>query len=108
MGFAEDIPAGVQGTSRASVLLGGDGRRPTAQLYMKTPHGMPEWGHRGVRTHTHTLVVELAPDRAPSITLFHDAEDPYQLVDVSREQPGEVRRLIDEELMPLLRHTNDP
>jgi arylsulfatase A-like enzyme len=108
MGLAEEIPDGVQGTSHAALLRGAGGPRPTAQLYLKTPLGQPDWGHRGVRTHTHTLVVELVPNRSPSVTLFHDAEDPHQLVDVAAEQPEVVDRLIEEELLPLLRRTGDP
>jgi arylsulfatase A-like enzyme len=108
MGLAADIPDGVQGTSHAALFRGSVGDRPTAQLYVKTPHGRPEWGHRGVRTHTHTLVAALSPDRAPSYTLFRDAEDPFQLVDVAEGRPDVVARLVEGELLPLLRRLEDP
>jgi len=108
MGFGEHIPAQIQGANHAAYLTSGEGDQPTSQLYMKTPVGQPEWGRRGVRTHTHTLVVELVPDEPARFTLFHDAEDPFQLVDAAEGQPGLVRRLMEEELLPLIRRLDDP
>ncbi|MGD2122637.1 MAG: sulfatase, partial [Gemmatimonadota bacterium] len=56
MGLAEELPPEVEGRSRASILLRGDGERPTSQLYLWVPYGEPALGRRGVRTHRHTLV----------------------------------------------------
>jgi arylsulfatase A-like enzyme len=108
MGFGEDVPAGVEGTSHARVLAEGDGARPTSQLYLKPTVGAPAWGRRGVRTHTHTLVVDLQPGEGPRYTLFHDAEDPYQMEDVAASRPDVVRELVSHELIPWLERTGDP
>jgi hypothetical protein len=61
-----------------------------------------------VRTHTHTLVVDLMPGEPPSFTLFHDAEDPFQMDDVADARPDVVNALIADELIPWLERTEDP
>jgi len=108
MGFGDDIPDGVQGTSHARLLLEGEGPRPSSQLFVKPPVGQPEWGKRGVRTRTHTLEVDLMPGESPKFRLFHDAEDVYQMEDVASDRPELVEALINEELIPWLERTDDP
>jgi arylsulfatase A-like enzyme len=108
MGLAGDIPQGVQGASHAQVIVEGEGVRPTSQLYLKPTVGQAAWGRRGVRTRTHTLVVDLLPGEGSVYTLFHDAEDPYQLEDIASAHPGLVRDLIARELIPWLERTEDP
>ncbi len=108
MGFAEDAPAAMQGSSHASLFLTGEGERPTSQLYMWVPPGQPEWGRRGVRTHRYTLMISKMPGE-PTETVLHDnLEDPYQLSNVAEGNPGLVERLMREELIPWLEKTGDP
>jgi arylsulfatase A-like enzyme len=108
MGLGDEIPRGVEGTSRASILLGGEGERPTSQLYIWVPPGQPEWGRRGVRTHRYTLMISEMPDE-PTETVLHDnLEDPYQLDNVAGDHPDIVQRLVEEELVPWLERTGDP
>ncbi|MBN1225055.1 MAG: sulfatase [Candidatus Aminicenantes bacterium] len=108
MGFKEDVPDEVEGASFAPLLRGGGYKRPTSQLYLRVPLGKPSWGRRGVRTHTHTLVISKMPD-SPKATMLHDnVNDPYQLVNSAEAQPDLVRRLVEEELNPWLDKTGDP
>ena len=108
MGFAEEIPESIEGTSRAVVFRGDDGERPTSQLYLWTPPGQPEWGRRGVRTHRYTLMISKMPGE-PTETVLHDnLEDPYQLENIAPESPDIVARLVREELSPWLERTGDP
>ncbi len=108
MGFAEDIPAEVEGASYASILLTGEGERPTSQLYLWVPPGEPAGGRRGVRTRRYTLMIEKTGDRVTETTLHDNKEDPYQLRNIADESPDVVERLIEEELTPWLEKTNDP
>ena len=108
MGLADRIPRGVEGVSHAGVFRGGEGPRPSSQLYMAVPYGQPGGGQRGVRTDRYTLVVGVGPD-GPTETVLHDnREDPYQLRNVAPDQPALVRSLIDGELRPWLEKTSDP
>ena len=83
MGEGDEIPGGVQGTSRASILLDGTGERPTSQFYIWIPYGAPALGRRGVRTHRYTLSIEKFEDGAETRLLFDNVEDPYQLVNLA-------------------------
>jgi len=108
MGFADDIPKAVEGMSRASLFLGGEGERPTSQLYIWVPPGEPSWGRRGVRTYRYTLMISKMPD-APIETVLHDnLEDPHQLENIAADHPDIVARLVEEELNPWLERTGDP
>jgi hypothetical protein len=108
MGLAEELPPEVEGRSRASILLRGDGERPTSQLYLWVPYGEPALGRRGVRTHRHTLVVEKTANGEPTYTLHDNVADPFQLENVAAENPGLVQDLRETELIPWLEKTGDP
>lgn len=108
MGWAKDIPADVEGTSFARLLLEGKGARPSSQLYLKIPYGLPSWGSRGVRTHRFTLVITRMPDRKEEIILFDRQEDPYELNNIAKKKPSLVLKLIENELIPWLEKTKDP
>lgn len=108
MGLKDHIPASVQGSSHASILQGGSGTRPTSQLYMWVPYGSPASGRRGVRTHTHTLVLSTDPEAGPRTILHDNLRDPFQLENVAPENSDVVQRLIEEELRPWLNRTGDP
>ena len=108
MGFAEDVPEDVEGTSHASIFRTGEGARPLSQLYLWVPPGEPDGGRRGVRTHRYTLMIEKLGDGTLATTLHDIDTDPYQIENVAEEQSDVVNRLIDEELIPWLEKTEDP
>ena len=108
MGFRGDIPGDVEGVSRAGLLLDGKGDRPTSQLYIWVPYGGAEWGRRGVRTHSHTLVLNRMPDEPDGLILHDNVEDPFQLRNIAAEEPALVSRLMADELVPWLKRTRDP
>jgi len=108
MGLQARIPAAVEGTSRASILLDGTGDRPTSQLYIWVPYGEPALGRRGVRTHRYTLSIEKTGDGAETHTLYDNVGDPFQLVNIAQEHPEVVEELVRTELTPWLQRTRDP
>jgi len=108
MALAGEIPQEVEGRSRASLLLDGDGPRPTSQLYIKIPYGEPALGHRGVRTHRYTLSVEKTADGKVSYILHDNVEDPFQLENIADERGELVKELMETELIPWLEKTRDP
>ncbi len=106
MDLDEDIPETVEGSNYADILLGGEGSRPTSQLYMKVDPQRPAEGMRGIRTGRYTLVVEKEGD-CQRIILHDNVEDPYQLRDIAKDRPELVSDLL-EALNHWLRRTNDP
>ncbi len=107
MGFAFDVPEGVQGVSHADLFTTGRGRRPTSQLYMWVPVGQPAWGRRGIRTERYTFVITKSP-KTPVRTVLHDnRNDPYQLENVAANRPEIVKQLTAE-LEQWLRRNGDP
>jgi arylsulfatase A-like enzyme len=108
MGMGVAVTPEVEGTSRATLLLKGEGERPTSQLYIWIPYGEPALGRRGVRTHRFTLSIQKWEDGTDTTTLYDNVEDPYQLEDVADMRPEVVRELVETELKPWLRRTGDP
>ncbi len=108
MGLSAEVPSDVEGVSHASLLLRGDGTRPPSQPYMWTPLGQPALGRRGVRTHTHTMVVSRAEGATPHYVLHDNVNDPYQLRNTASENPEIVQHLIESELNPWLEKNGDP
>jgi arylsulfatase A-like enzyme len=108
MGLEGDVPEEVEGSSRASLLLTGDGNRPTSQLYIWVPYGKPSLGRRGVRTHRHTLSMEKTAEGPTQIVLFDNSQDPFQLENIAQKEPEVVEELMRTELEPWLERTRDP
>jgi len=108
MGFQDQIPTQVQGRSHARLFTEGEGERPSSQLYLHIPYGFPASGRRGVRTHTHTLMISRMPDEAEYAVLHDNRKDPYQLKNIATENPSLVQELIRSELTPWLERTRDP
>ena len=107
MGFGEEVPHDVVGTSYARFLLGGDVARPASQLYLSMPYDEPAWGRRGVRTQRYTYVVKRMPVEPVERVLYDRLDDPYQLRNLVDERPEVVRRLTGE-LDAWLEMTDDP
>lgn len=108
LGCAAKIPERVEGESRASIVLSGQGVRPTSQLYIWVPYGKPARGRRGVRTHRYTLMVEKMEGQPVRKVLHDNRNDPYQLQNIAAEQPETVVKLIESELNGWLQKTGDP
>jgi arylsulfatase A-like enzyme len=108
MGCSDSIPENVEGVDYAGLFLTGEGQRPTSQLYFWTPYGQPEWGRRGVRTDQYTLMISKMPDMEIEHVLHDNINDPYQLKNFADENPDIVKFLVENELNPWLRKTNDP
>lgn len=109
MGFKADIPAKVEGTSRADIFLGKNGPRPTSQLYLKVlSPKTPELGKRGIRTHRYKLVITRMPNTPEKVVLYDLKNDPYELKNIASSKPEVVKQLIAKELNPRLEQTKDP
>jgi len=107
MGFGDEIPEEVEGVSHAQLLRGNDGPRPNSQLCMGIPPERPDTGWRGLRTHTHTLVIRRAPDQPDEVLLYDNVADPYQLKDIGEDNEPLVESL-SKELDDWLEKTDDP
>ena len=108
LGFGDAVPGQVEGTNLAGRLRSGEGETASSQLYLRVPYGQPPFGQRGVRTLTHTLVVDRQDGEPLTYTLFDNVNDPYQLRNVADEHPELVQTLIQSELLPWLERTRDP
>ena len=109
MGYAEDIPPEVEGTGYGSLFAGETGiGRPSSQLYTRIEVEAPAYGARGVRTHAHTLAIDLLPEKQPVIQLYDNIGDPCQLTDIAADSPLLVHDLIKGELAHQLGRARDP
>ena len=107
LGFGDAIPGQVEGVSLAHRVLTGAGETPSSQLYLKVPYGQPSFGQRGVRTLSHTLVIDRQDGDALKYTLFDNVSDPYQLNNIAGQSPQLVQNLVETELLPWLEKTRD-
>ena len=107
LGFGDAIPVQVEGVSLAHRVLTGAGETPSSQLYLKVPYGQPSFGQRGVRTLSHTLVIDRQDGDALKYTLFDNVSDPYQLNNIAGQSPQLVQNLVETELLPWLEKTRD-
>ncbi|MGJ3244302.1 MAG: sulfatase family protein [Opitutales bacterium] len=121
LGQADAMPDGMTGSDLSGALLDRPGaHRPDAQLYLWPVVARPELGARGVRTERHTLVLAQRertvrphvssppyPDADP-VLLFDRRADPWQQHNRAGEEPGRVRELIRDHLLPLLERAGDP
>lgn len=107
LGFKDAIPGRVEGISLAERILTGKGESPTSQLYLFVPYGQPSFGKRGVRTASHTLIIDRQDGEPLKYTLFDNINDPYQQNNIANNSPELVQKLIKEELIPWLEKTGD-
>jgi len=107
VGLGNLIPAFVQGTDHSSWIRKGTGETPESQLYIFVPVDEPEWGRRGIRNHTYTMIINKMPDMPEEIILHNNLEDPYQLINVAEDEKNMVEEL-KKELKAWLQKTNDP
>ena len=107
LGLRNKIPRNVMGKDYSDILLTGKGNRPSSQMYMWMPFNNPSLGRRGVRTNSHTLMINKLSDGSESTTLFDNINDPYQLNNIAGKDPEIVSYLILE-LQKWLTANNDP
>lgn len=107
MGFADDIPPSVEGTSYAQIFQGRSQPRPISQLCMGTSEQAPDCGWRSVRTHTHSLAICRTCGESEHVTLHDNQKDPFQLRDLAADDQERVADLTAE-LNRWLSRTNDP
>ena len=108
MGLRSEIPAAVDGTNYASLLVTGEGERPTSQMYINIPAEAQSKGRRGVRTDRYTLIIDRMPNQEERVLLYDRKTDPYQLENLADKQPELVKKLTRDELEPWLKRTRDP
>lgn len=106
MGFGEDIPVAVEGSSYAGIFLGKDMERPTSQLYIWVDPQKPSEGRRGIRTKCHTLMIA-RQDGEEHVVLHDNKQDPYQLRNIAPDNQELVASL-SKELDTWLQKTIDP
>ncbi len=110
MGLEGKIPSQVEGSNHSSLVLGGDGKRPTSAPYILMPPA-PRYGEttdeRGLRTLTHTFVVRRKKGKDDEYLLFDNRNDRYQLKNVAEDNRELVRELMAE-LQGWFEWTGDP
>lgn len=125
-GLKKSIPACMEGNDYSDFLLKGKGKKPTSQLYVHSDEGATlESGRRGVRTERYTLVLDKdekhALSQSPSaipfllfgkyqvfLTLHDHISDKFEMKNIAAENPVVVKKLIEKELIPMLKKINDP
>jgi len=101
------IPEGVEGVDLSRLVLGDEAASPESAFIhfcvLSTTSSITEW--RGVVTKEYTY----ARFRDKPWVLYHDAADPYQLINLA-ENPEytALHRDMEAELQKWLIHTNDP
>lgn len=108
MGFGDETPSSVEGTSLATQFTVGTGERPSSQLYLKIWYDNPSFGRRGVRTLTHKLIMKQIPGQPMETELYDLENDPYELKNIAASSKEIVNKLVETELLPWLKKTNDP
>ncbi len=106
MGLRGTIPADTQGADYSSALLGNATSRPTSAPYMSIRPQGDHRGARGLRTHTHTFVIQRT-DQGERPILHDNQNDPCQLRNVAGDNESLVQDLTDE-LADWLEKTGDP
>ncbi|SPZ20634.1 Uncharacterised protein [Providencia rettgeri] len=107
LGLEQWIPGSVEGSNLAERVVTGEGEVANSQLYLFIPYGEPSFGKRGVRTKTHTLVIDRQDGQPLKYTLYDNVNDPYQMKNVADENKPIIDKLIKEELIPWLEKTGD-
>ncbi|WP_186526252.1 sulfatase family protein [Leekyejoonella antrihumi] len=108
LGVVDQIPDEVQGTDCSAALLGEpDAPRPAAALYHGPPYAPGDPDVRGLRTHTHKVVVGFRQGQALDVRLFDLRSDPYEMSDVSADQ-SESRTQLLTALADALEAIEDP
>lgn len=101
-GFADKIPATVQGTDYSKVLMNleSDIEKPKSALFIGPKS-------RGVYTGNQTFIVEEGENgEAAAVYCYNNTDDPYQLTKIPFESIGNGEELKNE-LAKLLKTTND-
>ncbi|QQE11292.1 sulfatase [Planctomycetota bacterium] len=110
MGYKDQIPSQVEGQSLVNAMCDTSAPRPTSQFYIRVPYpGNPRYGKRGIRTHRYKLMIDKPNDGPPKrVELYDIQNDPYEMSNLAWIRPNLIKQLIETELTPWLKHTNDP
>lgn len=106
MGLENQIPVSVQGGNYARAILGAEGPKPNAALYMQFDPANLEAGNRGIRTESYTFAVR-AEAGCEQRYLYDHAQDPYQLHNLALEQV-DVSNQLEAEMAKRLKQIGDP
>ena len=119
--LADKMPTDLHGHDYSSIIYDEETQRirPTGALYIQNLDGNKDENgmvtsyfpsSRGIKTHDYTLALYIdKKDRKLKKTLlFHDAEDPYQLKNLSLEENKEVVSKLLAEMAKQLKEINDP
>ncbi|AIJ07603.1 MULTISPECIES: sulfatase family protein [Edwardsiella] len=107
MGLEQWIPGTVEGSNLAARITHGKGETASSQLYLFVPYGEPSFGRRGVRTASHTLVIDRQDGQPLKYTLYDNVNDPYQMKNIASGNDALIKKITDEELIPWLEKTGD-
>lgn len=108
LGLGDRIPEEVQGADCSGALLGRTGAaRPSAAVHLGPALHATDPDVRGLRTRTHKLVVEYREELGLQVRLVELSSDPFELRDVSVDQPAVTAALLAE-LADLLTRSGDP
>ena len=108
LGLADRIPAEVEGQDCSAALLGLPGApRPEAALHLGPALDPGQWDVRGLRTRSHKLVAEYRQDEGLRTRLVDLRADPYELGDVSHDNPELLSSMLAR-LVQMLVRTQDP
>ncbi|HOV74414.1 MAG TPA: sulfatase-like hydrolase/transferase [Candidatus Hydrogenedentes bacterium] len=106
MGLGKEIPAAVEGTNYAPLLLGMGGKRPSSALYLLHDPATPDAGARGIRTSRYTYVIERRTGGGERF-LYDNEKDPYQRTNKAGSDPA-LEKELQAELARWLELTRDP
>lgn len=110
MGLENQIPEDVEGRNYAKVFTGESNEKPEFALYLNIGTGfeIPKSGMRGLRTDRYTFVMQRNKQgETINYLLYDNLNDPYQLKNISKENPELVREL-EAKMWPELKRINDP
>ncbi len=116
LALSAEIPASVQGRNFSSLFRGEGGKRPRSALYLNVPPSDPAGGLRGLRTHSHTFVMNSKTYTGPAVLhgtngeitdvkddfitteigptiLYDNINDPYQMTNIAEDNPEKINEL---------------
>ncbi|WP_291864861.1 sulfatase [Maribacter sp.] len=103
----DGFPTNLDGKDLSSIILNGEGDKPTSALYYFIKEGQPESGHRGIRTHKHTYVITIDKKNIERKFLYDNENDPYQEINLIGKEVT-IEKKLHKELLKNLKEKKDP